>query len=322
MSKINYLTFSEAALKETETPGFYAFTDEYANSIYNEETYTYTVDILTSANTFIGDKTGNVYDADDLGKRNDTDGLFKGVLPGTVGSKVNILNRVRFLKRINNLGLPVGDEAVCNNIEDVYGAENYDYMKIFSIDSYVNYIEENALKGLGVVEIGYNTDLQTGTYGAQYVFRDVEGNIPINVFLDPSYTGRDEDYIVYKNAETYDAGGSYEIDTVYGLVKGFENGPLVSDGVFTLPNTNIYSFDGEYKKPFWFDNTVITKVVLPTNITISAQIDALSNITITYDSVDYTSAGTGNNDSYADLNAKLVTDGVCTEGFDFIVTVE
>lgn len=321
MSKINYLTFSEAALKETE-PGFYAFTDEYTNSIYNSETYTYTVDILTSANTFIGDKTGNTYKADDLGKRNDTYGLFKGVLPGMIGSKVNILNRVLNVKRINNLGLPERDEAVCNKIEDVYGSENYDYMKIFSVDNYVNYIEENALKGLGVLDIGYNTELPTGTYGAQYVFRDVEGNTPINVYLDPSYTGRDEDYIVYKNAVTYSAGASYEFDTVYGLVKGFENGPLVSDGVLTLPNTNIYSFDGEYKKPFWFDNTFITKVVIPTNITITAQIDASSNITISYDNVDYTSSGTGNNDSYTDLNAKLVTDGVCAEGFDFVVTVE
>ena len=322
MSKINYLTFSEAALKETETTGTYSFTDEYASSIYNSETETYTIDILTGADTFIGDKTGNVYDADDLGKRNDTDGLFKGVLPGTVGSKVNILNRVRFLKRINNLGLPESTEAVCNKIEDVYGSEKYDYMKIFSIDNYVNYIEENALKGLGVVDIGYNTDLQTGTYGAQYVFRNVEGNVDTIVYLDPSYTGRDEDFIVYKNAVTYDAGGSYQLDTVYGLVKGFENGTLVSEGVLTLPNTNIYSFDGEYKKPFLFDNSVITKVVLPTNITISAQIDASSNITISYDSVDYTAAGTGNNDSYADLNAKLIADGVCAEGFDFVVTVE
>lgn len=322
MSKINYLTFSEAALKETETAGTYTFTDEYAASIYNSETETYTVDILAGANTFIGDKTGNAYYADDLGKRNDTDGLFKGVLPGMIGSKVNIKNDVSHLKRINNLGLPESTEAVCNKIEDVYGAEKYDSMKLFSIDSYVNYIEENALKGLGVLDIGYNTDLETGTYGAQYVFRNVEGNVDIIVYLDPSYTGRDEDFIVYKNAVTYDAGGSYQFDTVYGLVKGFEEGTLVSEGVLTLPNTNIYSFDGEYKKPFIFDNTVITKVVIPTNITITGQIDASSNITITYDSVDYTASGTGNNDSYADLNIKLVTDGVCAEGFDFIVTVE
>lgn len=322
MSKINYLTFSEAALKETETPGSYAFTDEYANSIYNSETEIYTVDILTGANTFIGDKTGNAYYADNLGKRNDTDGLFKGVLPGTSGRQVNILNRVQNLKRINNLGLPVSDEAVCNRIEDVYGSEKYDYMKVFSIDSYVNHIEENALKGLGVVFIGYNTDLQTGTYGAQYVFRDIEGNIDIAVFLNPTYIGGTEDFIIYKNAVTYDAGASYQLDTVYGLVKGFENGPLVSEGVLTLPNTNIYSFDGEYKKPFVFDKTAITKVVIPTNITITGQIDASSDITISYNSVDYTASGTGNNDSYTDLNAKLVTDGVCAEGFDFVVTVE
>ena len=321
MSKINYLTFSEAALKETETPGFYAFTDEYANSIYNEETYTYTVHLFAGANTFIGDKTGNAYYADDLGKRNDTDGLFKGVLPGMIGSKVNIRNDVSNLKRINNLGLPVGDEAVCNNIEDAYGSENYDYMKVFYIGD-VSYIEEDALKGLGFVFIYYNTELPEGTYGAQYVFRDTEGNLNDEVFLNPTYGGNQEDYIVYKNAVTYDAGGSYQLDTVYGLVKGFENGPLVSEGVLTLPNTNIYSFDGEYKKPFWFDNTVITKVILPSNITISGQIDASSNITISYNSVDYTASGTGNNDSYADLNAKLVSDGVCAEGFDFIVTVE
>lgn len=322
MSKINYLTFSEAALKETETPGTYAFTDEYEASIYDSETETYTVNIITFVDTFIGDKTGNAYDADDLGKRNDTDGLFKGVLPGTAGSKINIYQSVRGLKRINNLGLPESTEAVCNKIEDVYGSEKYDSMKIFSVDIYVNHIEENALKGLGVLSIGYNTDLPAGTYGAQYVFRDVEGNTDISVFLDPTYTGRDKDYIIYKNAATYDAGGSYEFDTVYGLVKGFEDGTLVSEGVLTLPNTNIYSFDGEYKKPFVFDKTAITKVIIPTNITITGQIDASSDITISYDSVDYTSTGTGNSDSYADLNAKLVTDGVCAEGFDFVVTVE
>lgn len=322
MSKINYLTFSEAALKETETPGTYAFTDEYEASIYNSETETYTVDILTGAETFIGDKTGDAYYVDDLGKRNDTDGLFKGVLPGTNGSKVNILNRVLDLKRINNLGLPEANDAVCNKVEDVYGSEKYDSMKVFHIAAYVNHIEENALKGLGVVFINYNTDLQTGTYGAQYVFRDIDGTISDEILLNPSYGGNQEDYVIYKNAVTYDAGASYQLDTVYGLVKGFENGPLVSEGVLTLPFTDIYSFDGEYKKPFVFDNTVITKVVVPTNITITGQIDASSNITISYDSVDYTSAGTGNNDSYTDLNAKLITDGVCAEGFDFVVTVE
>lgn len=322
MSKINYLTFSEAALKETETPGTYAFTDEYESSIYDSETETYTVDILTGANTFIGDKTGDAYYADDLGKRSDTDGLFKGVLPGTVGSKVNIINRVTNLKRINNLGLPESTEAVCNKVEDIYGSEKYDYMKIFSVNSDVAYIEDNALKGLGVLDIDYNTELETGTYGAQYVFRDVEGNTSIEVYLNPIYVGGTEDFVIYKNAVTYDAGMSYQLNTVYGLVKGFEEGPLVSEGVLTLPNTNIYSFDGEYKKPFIFDKTVITKVVLPTSITITGQIDASSDITISYDSVDYTAAGTGNNDSYTDLNAKLITDGVCAEGFDFIVTVE
>lgn len=322
MSKINYLTFSEAALKETETPGTYAFTDEYEASIYDSETETYTVDILTGAYTFIGDETGDAYYADDLGKRNDTDGLFKGVLPGTSGSKVNILNRVLNVKRINNLGLPESTEAVCNKIEDVYGSEKYNFMKIFSVDMYVNHIEENALKGLGVLSIGYNTDLPTGTYGAQYVFRDVEGNTSAEVYLNPTYIGGTEDFVIYKNAVTYDAGASYQFDTVYGLVKGFENGPLVSEGVLTLPNTNIYSFDGEYKKPFLFDKTAITKVVVPTSITITGQIDASSDITISYDSVDYTATGTGNNDSYTDLNAKLVTDGVCAEGFDFVVTVE
>lgn len=315
MSKINYLTFSEAALKETETPGFYAFTDEYANSIYDSETYVYDVK-LGSGSEFIGDNSGKTYLVDEIGKRNDTDGLFKGVLPGMIGSDVAIrldLDETQIV-RINNLGLPEADEAVCNLIEDYYG-QNPKLINYFQIPFATTTVEANALKGVGMV-VDFDNVL-TPECGAQYLLQN-----NAQIALDPSQTSEtDIDYVVYKEV-SFD-GMSYSKSTVYGLIKGFEEGTMVSEGVLTLPNTSIYSFDGEYKKPFWFDKTFITKVVLPTNASyISAQIDASSDITIYYDSVDYTASGTGNNDSYADLNAKLVSDGVCAEGFDFVVTVE
>lgn len=314
MSKINYLTFSEAALRETETPGTYTFTDEYSNSIYDSETYVYDVK-LGSGSEFIGDNTGDTYLVNEIGKRNDADGLFKGVLPGTLGSDVAIrldLNETEIL-RINNFGLPEADDAVCNLIEDYYGPSpkltNY-----FQIPDATTTVEANALKGVGMIVDFYA--VLTPECGAQYMLQN-----NAHMALDPSYTyDTDVDYVIYK--EVIFDGNNYSKYTVYGLVKGFENGTLVSEGVLTLPNTNIYSFDGEYKKPFIFDNTVITKVVVPTSITITGQIDASSNITISYDGVDYTATGTGNNDTYADLNAKLVTDGVCAEGFDFVVITE
>ena len=314
MSKINYLTFSEAALKETETPGFYAFTDEYANSIYDSETYVYDVK-LGSGSEFIGDNTGDTYLVNEIGKRNDADGLFKGVLPGMIGSDVAIrldLNETE-ISRINNFGLPEADEAVCNLIEDYYGP-NPKLINYFQIPTTTTTVEANALKGIGMVVDFYS--VLTPECGAQYILQN-----NAHMALDPTYTyDTDVDYVIYKEV-SFD-GNNYSKYTVYGLVKGFEDGTLVSDGVLTLPNTNIYSFDGEYKKPFWFDKTFITKVVLPTNITIAGQIDASSDITISYDSVDYTSSGTGNNDSYADLNAKLISDGVCADGFNFVITVE
>lgn len=284
MSKVNFIEFSEAALKETE--GTYAFTTEYKESILDSETSTYKIEI-GKGSEFVGDETGNTYTVDEIGKRSDEDGLLKGASIEEVDTKteISIDSSLTAVKRINNLGLAA--EVNTDNA--------------FEIPETVEYIEDGALAYIKFAT--YNgedeTILASNGYGVQY-FNAVEDS---------------DTKILYKDADK---------EIIYGLGDA-ATGTAVVETVLTIPVgvEVIYSFDGEKKTPFLFNKTVISKIVLPAVLTsITAQINAASDITISYDSVDYTAAGTGSDDSYTDLNAKLVTDGICAEGFDFIVTVE
>lgn len=284
MSKVNFIEFSEAALKETE--GTYAFTTEYKESILDSETSTYKIEI-GKGSEFVGDETGNTYTVDEIGKRSDEDGLLKGASIEEVDTKteISIDSSLTAVKRINNLGLAA--EVNTDNA--------------FEIPETVEYIEDGALAYIKFATYSGEdeTILASNGYGVQY-FNAVEDS---------------DTKILYKDSDK---------EIIYGLGDA-ATGTAVAETILTIPVgvEAIYSFDGEKKTPFLFDKTVISKIVLPVALTsITAQINAASDITISYDSVDYTAAGTGYDDSYTDLNAKLVSGGICAEGFDFIVTVE
>lgn len=310
MSKINYLTFNDTALVENE--GTFEFTQEFKTATYDSSKNYNIVEIGKDAE-FVGDKTGDTYTVDEIGKRNDINGLFKGANPTDFntmsnGSIIKISSEMNSISRINNLGL----NGNYNYVDAFYGlTPSVDLSYAFEVFYGVE-VEDGALTGLDFVV----APSLTAACGANYVLTD-------SYLLNPSNFGSTEDYIIYKNL-TYLGEGFYEVDTVYGLVNGYEAGPLVSEGVLTLPNTDIYSFNGERNLPLYINTSVsgINKVVLPTSHTITAHIDGDTEATISYDGVDYTSAGTGNNDTFTDLNAKLITDGVCAEGFNFVVTVE
>lgn len=310
MSKINYLTFNDTALVENE--GTFSFTQEFKTATY-DSSKNYNIVEIGKDTEFVGDETGDTYTVDEIGKRNDTDGLFKGASPTSSdimsnGSIIKISSDLNSISRINNLGL----SGNYNYIDAFYGiTPSFDGSYAFEV-TYGVEVEDGALTGLDFVV----APSLTAACGANYVLTD-------GYLLNPLNFGSTEDYVIYKNL-TYLGEGLYEVDTIYGLVNGYEAGPLVSEGVLTLPNTDIYSFDGERNLPLSINTSVsgINKVVLPTSHTITAHINGDTEATISYDGVDYTAAGTGNNDTYADLNAKLVTDGVCAEGFDFVVITE
>lgn len=308
MSKINYLTFNDTALVENE--GTFEFTQEFKTATLDSTKY-FNVVKIGKDTEFVGQASGDTYTIDEIGKRNDTDGLFKGASPVDYnmmsnGSVITISSDLANISRINNLGL----SGNSNYISQFYGANPFfDSSYRFVVGDVVE-VEEGALTGLDFVIGGYNL---TAACGANYILTNEE-------LLNPSSIGLTEDYIIYKNLTSV-APAVYEVDTVYGLVTGFETGPLVSEGVLTLPDTDIYSFSGESNLPLVINTSVsgITKIVLPTSHSITAHIDGDTEAVISYDSVDYTATGTGNNDTFADLNAKLITDGVCAEGFEFVV---
>ena len=313
MSKFYFLTFSDDAIDENGV-----FSEELQQKIANEsieiEGQTYAVCILDK-DTFTGE-SGNTYGVQEVGERNSELGLFKNsssINGCTIKNSLGASSPNR-PKRFNNMG--IADGNLVNTIEaNLAGAG------VFRVGNDTEYIEENAFKNFEMIEIQdpENITSDITKCGAQYI------NPIFEIFGSYSYNGyvfKDQVYVPAMYSRTL--YGIYDFETV--VTEGvldlssiqFNKGDETVGGI-----ENLYSFDGELKSIFDSDSHNVSKIILNDDIqSITVSVANSNNLTITYDNVDYTSAGTGNNDTFADLNAKLVTDGVCAEGFDFVTITE
>ena len=293
MAKRNYVYLSNDAFTG-DTMGTY-FSDEFKTK-YITEVQTGIFKINANYGTFVGQASGNTYPVEEIGLREEGDGLFNGAATWDISGLEAIyldLSIPETVKRINRLG--------AYNFRKLNGYETYlAGLLPLTIPETVDEIEDTAFSGFEMLYVEtpskYSNLLSIGakyinpySYGASNVF-----------YKDSSHT------------------------ILYGFIEDYiQDSDWISDGVMTIPDTitEIYSFNGEFKQSYnirWeAPLSNLTKVVIPTTITkIEAKITVYSDTTtaFSYNGVDYTYAGTGNNDSFTDLNNVLDTAGITTDG--------
>lgn len=295
MAKRNYVYLSNDAFLDNYDINF---SDEFKTKYCVEDYTTYKINV--NYGTFVGQVSGDTYPVEEIGERNNSSGLFKGVICSDTMSHIYVnLSIPETVKRINFLGCQLMDTGNGGFVNQYHSY--LQGLPVLEIPATVDEIATDAFLGFQMVNVEDPSKYDNLTQiGANYI---------------NAYTYSD-DNVFYKNTER---------TILYGFIPVYFNeSNWIVDNVLTIPNTitEIYSFTGEPKALYSLINSGLTKVVIPTTITsIGSKLSVMDNDTITfsYNGVDYTAAGTGNNDSYTDLNNVLNTAGITTDGLLNIV---
>lgn len=295
MAKRNYVKLSNDAF--VDNYNIY-FSDEFKTKYCMEENNVYKINM--NFGTFVGPVSGDTYPIEEIGERNNYNGLFNGVICSDTMNPIYVnLITPETVKRINMLGCQKMDTGN-GGFVNTYATYLAGYSVVY-IPATVDEIETDAFLGFQMINLEDPTKYDNLTQiGASYI---------------NAYTYSD-DNVFYKNTEH---------TVIYGFIPSYiYSSNWVVNNVLTIPDTitEIYSFTGENKNNFSLIGSSFEKVVIPTSITsIGDKLTVMSDSTITfsYNGVDYTATGTGNNDSYTDLNNVLNTAGITTDGLLNIV---